>query len=344
MNTTKIFGVEKTTRVAVRKRVLSGAAALTGVSLLVVGCGSGNSEDFPASSIEFIIPYNPGGGADPVGREYADRLSEELGVDVNVTNRPGGDESVGITSLATSDNDGYTLGLGSSGGAVAQPLVSDDVNYTSEDLTPIARLTGSPQGIFVAADSEYETLDDLLEAAGENPGEVDMAVATTMGPPAFEIFQLEEQADVEFSMVTASGGSGEAALEVIGGRLDAVAGSVPGQAGLLEAGELRLLVHTGTEDYLSEIAPDAETYESLGYDIPWNADFTTYAPADLPEEVETRLVEASEKIINSDEWDEWAETQNYLSTVMTGEELNDYLASMEEHAEHSIELGENRGN
>lgn len=341
--TTQAAGLEipaKTTRRKMTAYVGSAAA----MSLLLVSCGGeDDGSDYPSDTIEYVIPYDPGGGADPAGREFIDMLSDELGVGNNVTNVPGGDESVGITQLSTADPDGYTLGMGTSGGFVAQPLVNEDVQYSGyEDFTPLARMSATPYGLFVAADSEYETLDDLIEAAQDDPGGVQISSPTGMGNPAFAIYFLEDQADIEVNLITTAGGTGEAALEVMSGRLDAVIGNASGQLGLVESGDLRALAYSGSADY-SDFLPDAVSFEEEGYDIPFTSDYMTFAPAELPENVESILADATDDIITSDEWQEWSEGQGALADVATGDELETYLQDITENIERGIELGTNRG-
>lgn len=311
--------------------------------LLLASCGD-EEGDYPSDAIEYIIPYDPGGGADPTGREFADRLGEELGTETTVLNQPGGDESVGITQMSNADPDGYTMGMGTSGGFVAQPLVSDEVQYeTPDDFTPLARMSGTPYGLFVSPDSDYDTLEDLIEAAEENPGEIQISTPAGMGNPAFSIYFLEDQADIEVSLITTAGGTGEAALEVMSGRLDAVVGNASGQLGLVEAGDLEALAYSGNADY-SEYLPDAISFEEAGYDIPFTSDYMTFAPAGLEEEVESTLRDAAEEIVHSDEWEEWSAEQGALANVATGDELDTYIEDIQVNIERGIELASTREN
>ena len=331
--------------VSATRRIAPYIGSAATLSLLLAACGNDNGDDgadFPTDAIDYIIPYDPGGGADPAGREFVEMLSDELGVNTDVNNVPGGDESLGIAQMAGSEADGYTLGMGTSGGFVAQPLANPDVEYEWQDMTPLARMSATPYGLFVAADSDYETLDDLIQAAQEDPGGVQISSPTGMGNPAFSIYLLEDQADIEVNLVTTAGGTGEAALEVMSGRIDAVIGNASGQLGLVEAGDLRALAYSGSADY-SDFLPDAVSFESEGYDIPFTSDYMTFAPGGLSEDVEGTLREVSESIVTSDEWAEWSENQGALANVAVDDELDDYLQEITENVERGIELAESRG-
>lgn len=314
---------------------------IASLALFMTACSDSDAE-YPSQSIDYIVPYDPGGGADPAGRQFSTMIADELEGSVDVINVPGGDESIGITQLATSDPDGHTLGLGTSGGFIAQPLINSDAQYSGEeDFTPLARMTATPYGLFVSPESEYETLEDLVDAARENPGEVQITSPVKMGNPALSIYTLEDQADIEVSLITTPGGTGEAALEVMSGRADAVIGNASGQLGLVEAGDLQPLAYSGSADY-SEFLPGAQSFEEAGYDIPFTSDYMTFAPADLPEDVETRLNEAADAVVNSEDWTDWAHDQGQLPDTLTGDELVTYLEDIQNSIEVALELAESR--
>lgn len=315
-----------------------GALALSSCGLL----GADENAPYPSNDLEYLIPYNPGGGADPAGRQYAESLSEALGVNINVLNQPGADEAIGITRMATADPDGYTLGMGTSGGFLGQPIANPDVQYDGlEDFDPITQMTSTPYGLFVSTDSDYETLDDLLDAARANPGKVTVSAPVRMGSPALALYYLEDQADVEFTLVTTSGGSGEAALEVMGGRIDAMIGNASGQVGLVEAGELRAVGYSGTDDYSAHL-PQAQSFNDQGYNIPFVSDYMTMAPAGLPDDVYQILTEASTEIVGSEAWQEWAYNRGAIPVTTAGEDLEKYLAETRVHVERGLELAHAR--
>src|SRR5699024_2076540 len=135
--------------------------------------------------------------------------------------------------------------------------------------------------------------------------------------------------------------SGEAALEVMAGRIDAMIGNASGQLGLVESGDLRALAYTGEEDY-SDHLPSAESFSSLGFEIPFVSDYITMAPAGLSDEVVTVLLDASAEIVSSDEWREWATNQGAIPVTTAGDDLQIYLEETGEHIERGIELAQAR--
>lgn len=321
-------------------RTVVGTAALGAVALLMSGCGDGG--EYPSEAIEYVIPYNPGGSTDPLGREFSSLLAEEMGTTATPLNMPGGDESIGITHVFNAEPDGYTLGMGSSAGLIAQPLLNDAVQYEGPgDFQPIIKMVDVPYALMVSGDSPYNTLEEFVAAAEQSPGELTVGAPNRMGGSAFTLYALESMAGIETSLVTTTGGSGEAALSLMGGRIDAMVGTAAGQAGLIESGDIKALAYTGDNDY-SDFLPDAVSFTEAGYDIPFSGDYVTMAPADLPEDVRDTVVSAAEEIANGDEWAEWTANQGIVAEALTGEELDDWFETRSAAIDQAIEFANQR--
>jgi len=318
------------------------AAAIAGICLATVSCSalglsSESSEKFPSKSIEYVVPYKPGGSSDPVARQFSRMVAEDLGTSSTVFNKPGGDEAIGITEVVDAEPDGHTLGLASAAGLLAQPLINDSLRYEgAEDVTPIVQMIDTPYVLFVAADSPYKTLDDLLADAKRRPGKVRIGTANRMGGTGFSYFALENEAGVDMTEVPAAGGSGESALAVMGGEIEAFLATGSGQLGLVESGDLRALAYTGTE--YGNVLPDATSFEDAGYDVPFTADYFTVAPKGLPDNVREQLIESAKKVATSEEWIKWAKKQGNVPTAVVGDELEQALETKRKRFEAAIEL------
>src|SRR5687768_14670096 len=102
-------------------------------------------EKYPSRPIRMIVPYPPGGSTDPTGRAFAAWLSEALGQQVGVDNRPGAGATIGHGLAAKATPDGYTILLGTSGGLVTGPLVNANVPYDPvKDFAPIGLIAYNP--------------------------------------------------------------------------------------------------------------------------------------------------------------------------------------------------------
>lgn len=314
--------------------------AASSVALLASGCG-GEGEGFPSSDIELVIPYAPGGGADPIGREFSSLLSSKLGVNAIVNNLPGGGEAIGVSDVIGANPDGYTLGQASFSGLIIQPLLNDSLTYRGvDDYTPIARMSDTPDALFVPDDSPYESLQDFIDDARANPGEVTVAASGAMNISMFAMVGLQEEEDIELNLLATSGGAGEAATAALAGEVDAISVTAPGQLGMVEGGQLRALAHTGSSEY-NDVLPGSTSFEEEGIEIPYVTTWILMAPSGLDEEALDTLEQIAVDVASSDEWIEWmADNGSVAAPEMTGDELIEWLKEQEEVYTDVIELAE----
>lgn len=115
-----------------------------------------------------IVNYSAGGGTDLSARAFGDAIAKALGGNITVTNLPGGTGSLGVTELANSKADGYTIGVATLAPLALVPYQLD-VTYTPDSFQYLCAFGQYGYGIVVAKDSPYQTLDDLIEAAKESP-------------------------------------------------------------------------------------------------------------------------------------------------------------------------------
>lgn len=283
------------------------------------------ADDFPSRTITLVLPYSAG-GTDVQYRKLAELASENLGVPVIVENKPGGGGTAAVDTMAqTKKPDGYTIAA-STGPLLRQPHMMD-VNFEPlEDFTWIAGLGGYTFIISVRGDSEFETLEQLLDWAKEHPGEL------TYGTPGFASSQyiamatLMEAAGIEAQHIPYKGGN-----EIQQGLLgDQVLVGVNTLAGVMEASDsiagIRALASFDAER--TELTKDIPTVKELGYDITQDSPYGIVGPKGMDPEVVERLNEAFEYAANhpenvetanslrqkaqftpSDEYHEWAKKE-----------------------------------
>jgi tripartite-type tricarboxylate transporter receptor subunit TctC len=123
-----------------------------------------------AKVTRMVVPFPPGGATDVVARLLAKRMSEELGQQVIVDNRPGAGGGLGTGVVAKSEPDGNTLVFTVAGPIVAVPHVNKNIGYRMQDLAAVAMVFRSPFLLAVAADSPYRSLAELVAAGKAGPG------------------------------------------------------------------------------------------------------------------------------------------------------------------------------
>ena len=301
------------------KRRLVQVLGVFAASALIVGCGgngggagggeasgdaSGGTETtsapaeptYPTKNITMVVPYNPGGASDLAARTMAAAMEPELGVSIVVENRTGGAGSVGLASLAESDPDGYTIGY--------MPVETVMLEHNGYDIDPanydyLGQIVSVPATVAVAANSPYQTLDDLIAAAKANPDTITVGNSGAGSIWHAATTALGKAGDAVFRPVPFDGGA-PAVTAAIGGQIDAVVAGVSETAQYHKDGELRVLAVLADDPV--ESLPDVKTASELGIDVSIGGWGLVGAPAGLPDEVVQVLDAAVEKAVASDEY------------------------------------------
>jgi tripartite-type tricarboxylate transporter receptor subunit TctC len=244
------------------------------------------------ANIEAWVPYGPGGGSDRQVRRLEPHLSEILDTNINIVNREGAAGATAWTALADAEPDGCTV----ANVVVPNILISaevDDAPFSADDFSYFGFTEASPNAITVQLESEFEDIEQFLEAARDNPGEL-MVAGSGQGPMATN--QFMEATGVDVTFIPMEGGASDGLANVQGGHVDAV--NFAASHVLANEDTVRALALSGSER--SPALPDIPTLDELGYE-----GFTIVAlwgligPPGVPDEVmqvwNEALVEANER-------------------------------------------------
>lgn len=140
--------------------------------------GPAPAQSYPARAIQLILPYVPGSSIDVVFRIIAPKLSENLGEQVIVVNRPGGAGTIGINAVAKAAPDGYVLGVATLSFATNPHFMVGRMPYdTEKDLAPVSLVTRTPLVLTVNAEVPARSVKELIALAKANPGALNYASA-----------------------------------------------------------------------------------------------------------------------------------------------------------------------
>ena len=214
-------------------------------------------------------------------------MEKELGVPVQVVNRPGASTQVGMAELVASKPDGYTLEMPS----IPTTLVTyldpgRNATYGREDFELVASVAADATTISTAASSPYMTLNDVIEAAKANPEGVTAATAGVGGVTHLTGVALQEAAGVKLAFVHFTGGS-PSTTAALAGHTDVAFSSMGAVRGLLKSGELRVLALFDREE--SPLLPGVKTAMAQGYDVQGDIVNGVIVPAGTPKEVKDTL-------------------------------------------------------
>jgi tripartite-type tricarboxylate transporter receptor subunit TctC len=245
-----------------------------------------------------IVPFAAGGGSDVVVRTIVPELERELGIPITVVNRPGAGAQVGITELTQSTPDGYTIANTNVPSALTTYLdPARQAVYGREDIQPIANMATGVSAVTVAADSRFQTLEDLLDEARANPEQVTAGTGGLMGTQHVATVMLEQAADVSFGLVHFDGGA-PALTALLGGHIDFTMGHVNEILPQVRAGAVRVL---GVADRnASEFLPEVPTLEEQGYEVVVGTSYGLSAPAATPSEIVDIWEQAIERAVASE--------------------------------------------
>jgi tripartite-type tricarboxylate transporter receptor subunit TctC len=220
------------------------------------------AQDFPNRPVRVIVPFSPGGAVDGPTRVVAQELSKRLGQQVVIDNRPGAGATIGTDAVAKSTPDGYTLLLASQTNAISATLYTKLSFNPIDDFAPISLIGREPGVVVVHPSLPVKTVQELVELARSQPGQIDYASSGNGSGQHLFAAQLFSMAGVKLNHVPYRG-SGQATTDLIAG---VVKVSVPGLAGMLphiRSGKLRALAITGS--HRSPQLPDVPTLAESGY-------------------------------------------------------------------------------
>ena len=268
--------------------------ALLVTAAALAGCAEDSSSvaaaDYPSEDVRLLVPYTAGGPTDIAARAVGAHLEEELGQPVVVENLPGASGATAYVEMISAEPDGHTLSMTALPTAVLNYL-SNDVGYTREDLAPVGVVTQVPSGIVVPADSPYQDVESLFEAARQDPQAITVGTPGATNTHAAETRRITQLYDIPLTVVPFEGNS-EVQTALLGGNVSAgFANLSQDLLPAIEAGDLRVLA-VGTEERLDYV--DAPTFVESGYPelTQSTTTFGVIAPAGTPEEVVATLEDA----------------------------------------------------
>lgn len=302
--------------------------AATAVGLLALSAcadragGGAADEDYPSDTITLIVPYDAGGASDLSARTLAAEMEESLGESIVVENRTGGAGSVGLEHLAGQEADGYTIGY-----LPVETVMLGHQGYDTDpgDYDTLGQIVSVPATIAVAADSEYETLEDLIRAAQDEELTVSNSGTGSIWHAATTA--LNEEAGTQFDPVPFDGGA-PAVNAAVGGQVDAVVAGVSETASAVDDGRLRVLAVFDEEP--AEALSGVPTARDEGYDIVIGGWGAIGAPAGLSDDVQEALSEAVLEAAQSEEFISVIETSGNVPVSIAPDEFAPFYE--EEHA------------
>lgn len=278
-------------------RALKGLAVAMVALAAVDAASAAAQETWPTRTVSVIVPVNAGGGADPLARLVVDRLGQKFGQSFVLDFRPGASMMIGTNAVAKAKPDGYTI-LFSASTALVNSAVNPNALYNPvTDLVPVIRVAGAPNFVTVNAKVPYNTYEELIKYARDNPGKVNAGVAGIGSSGHYSAAMIKAKTGAEFNLVPYSG-AGAIVPDLMSGAIDVTFGFSTAYASGVQAGRVKYLAAMAPERFPlnPDIPATGESKEWGAYAGGW---YAISVPKATSRQIVTKLHDAVLEIIKA---------------------------------------------
>ncbi len=255
--------------------------------------------DYPNKPITWIVAYPAGGAPDLPARTIQPFVEKYLPNNgkLTIVNKGGSGGTIGMTEVFKAKPDGYTIGTSAAAAITILPQLGN-APYKSDELEPLVNYVKAAQFLVVPADAPYNTFEEWLAYAQENPDDFTYGIAGTANAQHIAFENFADKADVKARAITYKG-ENEVLTNVLGSQIK---GGILNHALIydhVKAGSLKPIVNiTGVKpEYLKDIP----TFKEAGYDVEANFFNGIFVPQGTPDELKTILQDAFKKALEDPE-------------------------------------------
>jgi tripartite-type tricarboxylate transporter receptor subunit TctC len=254
-----------------------------------------SAQHYPDRPIRLVVSFAPGGGTDVAARQIQPLLSEYLGRQVVVDNRPGGASTLGTSLVAKAAPDGYTLLMSDTTFGIVPGLYGKLPYDAIRDFAPVTQVSSMPSALVVHPSLGVHTVKEFVALAKAKPGSLNYGSGGVGTPVHMSGELLQLKAGIRMVHVPYKG-AGPAMADLIGGHFQLMFPTLQSVAPHIKSGRLRVLAMTS--DKRSRAFPDVPTMEEAGVpgviSMAW---FGIQAPAGTPRPVIVRLHDETVKAV-----------------------------------------------
>ena len=263
------------------------AICLTAIGLsMTASIGSALALDYPTRPVKWVVGYPPGGATDIIARLIGQRLSEKLGQQFVIENKPGAGNNIATELVINAEPDGYTVLLVNPANYINTTLYANLKFNLPRDLAPVASFNRVPNVMTVNKDVQAKNVAEFIAYAKANPGKVNMASSGNGTSVHLSGEMFMAMTGIKMQHVPYRGAA-PAITDMLGGQVQVIFDNMPSILQHIKAGSLRALAVTTTER--SALLPDVPTVAETvpGYEA--SALFGMGAPKNTPKEIIAKL-------------------------------------------------------
>jgi len=289
---------------------------LIALGLASIPGGSLGQQPYPVKPITVVCRSGAGGMADTMTRLLCKALEKELGQPIVVENRTGGGGITGTNYVLKSKPDGYTLGSTSTNTYINSPHLEEVPYDPRTDVTDIAAFFKYTHALCVRADAPWNTFEDVLSYARQNPGKFTYGSGGFGATPHIVMERVGMKEKVKFSYVPFKGGN-EAVIACLGNHINAAAQGPADVIQYVQSGKLKILLALNDIRWpiVSNIPTVLEKYGFWGLSIQ-----AIFGPKGIPEYIVEKVEKAIKKAVNDPSYLETAKELQVVTLYMGGKE------------------------
>jgi tripartite-type tricarboxylate transporter receptor subunit TctC len=285
---------------------------------MVLGIGHAWAADFPNRPIRLIVHFPAGSSTDVIARTFADRISQKLGQQIIIDNKPGADGAIAANELKRSPADGYTIMLATNSAMSGVPATRKSPPYdVVTDFTPITDIGRYNFFLYVNKEVPVKTVSELIAYAKANPGKLAYGAGNITGRLAFASIVAANGLDVT---PVPYRGEPPAITDLITGRIQAMVAT--SGTGIPQVKDGRIVALATILEKRSAVAPEVPTIAEAGF-----TDFTIepwaglFGPPNMPRDIVTLLNTAFREAMSDPAVKQRMVEQDFTLRPSTPEEL-----------------------
>jgi tripartite-type tricarboxylate transporter receptor subunit TctC len=264
-------------------------AALLALVLALLPALAFGQASYPNRPIRMIVPFAPGGASDFVARIISPKLSELLGQQIVVDNRPGASGNIGMELAAKAPADGYTIYLGNIGTIAINPAIFPNLSVNPQkDFMPITEVADVPSILVANPGVSANSVAEFVALAKSKPGELNFASPGSSTLNRLEMEHFMKLANVKIVHIPYKGGAGPAVIGLLGGETQVMFVTLSSAISFIQAGKLKALgISTAKRiDALPQVPTMAEAGYPEMVSSSWQG---VFVPAGTPRPIVEKL-------------------------------------------------------
>ena len=299
--------------------------------------GATLAQQFPVKPVRLVVPFPPGGGADLMARIFSDKLTQRVGQQVIVDNRPGANGNIGMEVVAKSPPDGHTIIIATVGTWAASPFLYKLPYDVIRDFAPVIQVTTSAGILVVHPSVPAKNVKELVALARANPGKLDYGSAGIggFGHISGALFTLLTGTDMVHVPYK---GAGPATQDLMAGQIQVLFNDAIATMPHMKSGRMRALAVTSAKRMA--LVPELPTIDEAGVKGYDNSTWMAMAvPAATPKEIVTRLNGEMNAILKMPDVQERVTAVGAIVIGGTPEQFSAYLKSELAKFERVVKAG-----